>query len=379
MEANPNSSEEDKLLESRSSEEDSTADPTDRLLQQHQSQRKCNWHTFTISGLTVALVASNLLWASFPTTIREPPFNGGKSALPRTHTHFDTCSKPVLRREWRNLAQHEQLAYLGAVICLANTPSRSRSIGSIYDDFAFVHMQIGAHTHEAAPFFPWHRMFLHLWEQHLHDFCGFEGALPYWDWTLDWENLAASPIFSNVTGFGGDGGHIIASALDDGSSCVGDGPFRDLELLYMNSTIQRHCLARGFIRYEDKADGHISGNHVRPSAVARLLDQEHYYHLNNATQWEMHNAIHWGLRGDFSQWSSANDPIFYLHHAQLDRIWWLWQQKRASRSTEYYGLKSRQSEETASIQDLLHYLELGSSIPVSEAMQVDAGTLCYRY
>ncbi len=59
--------------------------------------------------------------------------------------HATYCTQPVRRREWRTLRQEEQLAYLGAVVCLANTPSPSNSIGTIYDDFAFVHMQIGAH------------------------------------------------------------------------------------------------------------------------------------------------------------------------------------------------------------------------------------------
>jgi tyrosinase len=27
--------------------------------------------------------------------------------------------------------------------------------------------------------------------------------------------------------------------------------------------------------------------------------------------------------GDF--WASPGDPAFYLHHAQIDRTWWLWQ------------------------------------------------------
>jgi tyrosinase len=26
-------------------------------------------------------------------------------------------------------------------------------------------------------------------------------------------------------------------------------------------------------------------------------------------------------------WSSINDPLFYMHHANLDRIWGIWQDK----------------------------------------------------
>jgi tyrosinase len=131
-------------------------------------------------------------------------------------------------------------------------------------------------------------------------------ALRYWDWTLDWDDLAGSPIFSPDTGFGGDGGKLVASPLDDGSSCVIDGPFQDLKLMYMNSTILPHCLARGFIRFEDKSDGAISGDHVQPNNIVRLMEQQHYFQLGNFTEYEVHNAIHWGLRGDFAQWSSAN-------------------------------------------------------------------------
>jgi tyrosinase len=24
-------------------------------------------------------------------------------------------------------------------------------------------------------------------------------------------------------------------------------------------------------------------------------------------------------------WSSINDPLFFMHHAQLDHVWWSWQ------------------------------------------------------
>src|ERR1700760_3790820 len=24
-------------------------------------------------------------------------------------------------------------------------------------------------------------------------------------------------------------------------------------------------------------------------------------------------------------WSSINDPLFFMHHAQIDHIWWIWQ------------------------------------------------------
>lgn len=55
------------------------------------------------------------------------------------------CTNPAERREWRTLRRQEQTEYLDAVLCMAETPSPSRSEGTLYDDFAFVHMQVGAY------------------------------------------------------------------------------------------------------------------------------------------------------------------------------------------------------------------------------------------
>lgn len=42
---------------------------------------------------------------------------------------------------------------------------------------------------------------------------------------------------------------------------------------------------------------------------------------------DVHNAVG-GLMADPD--SAAQDPIFWLHHANIDRLWWLWQQQHAN-------------------------------------------------
>lgn len=79
-----------------------------------------------------------------------------------------------------------------------------------------------------------------------------------------------------------------------------------MKLTYLNSTVEPHCLSRGFIRYEDREVGSISGAHVKPSMIEALLAQPHYDAFRNMTEYAVHNAVHWALRGDFAQWSSAN-------------------------------------------------------------------------
>ena len=39
-----------------------------------------------------------------------------------------------------------------------------------------------------------------------------------------------------------------------------------------------------------------------------------------------HNAVHRAIGGDMVTAASPTDPIFYMHHANVDRIWYEWQE-----------------------------------------------------
>jgi tyrosinase len=39
----------------------------------------------------------------------------------------------------------------------------------------------------------------------------------------------------------------------------------------------------------------------------------------------MHNRVHVWIGGDMGPASSPNDPVFYLNHCKVDRIWAGWQ------------------------------------------------------
>lgn len=72
------------------------------------------------------------------------------------------------------------------------------------------------------------------------------------------------------------------------------------------------------------------------------------------------------------------DPIFYLHHAQLDRLWFLWQRKDAGhRQREYTGRTD--TSNAASLEDLLVLGGLAPDITVSQVMDTEGAELCYRY
>jgi tyrosinase len=98
-------------------------------------------------------------------------------------------------------------------------------------------------------------------------------------------------------------------------------------------------------------------------------------------------AISFGVGGTYGQmgdpFASPADPIFWMHHANLDRVWWSWQKR---------DLKKRLKDVSGPvvIQDFGNAqagnvtLEFGLSLGYNGwdarvAEMMDIGPLCYKY
>lgn len=74
------------------------------------------------------------------------------------------------------------------------------------------------------------------------------------------------------------------------------------------------------------------------------------------------------------------DPVFFLHHAQLDRLWWVWQNRdHGKRKMMYDGVVADGSEVRADVDDRLDMGGLAEGIVVRDVLDVEGGVLCYRY
>jgi len=74
------------------------------------------------------------------------------------------------------------------------------------------------------------------------------------------------------------------------------------------------------------------------------------------------------------------DPIFFLHHVQLDRLWWEWQSKDPGRRVfDYGGRAFFESPDQAALNDSLSFSGFAKNMTVVELMSTDTKTLCYRY
>ncbi|GIZ48654.1 hypothetical protein CKM354_001170600 [Cercospora kikuchii] len=332
------------------------------------------------------LFTSILLPSLLASSVYALPQTSVTSSSPQTYPQ--RCKSPQLRKEWRQLNAKERKAYTDAVLCLKSKPSQIGLSTSLYDDFPYVHQQVDKEVHFVASFLPWHRYFLSLYETALQQQCSYKGLVPYWDWTLDSpHNVSQSHLWSSKTGLGGNGNPLKTVSLSDGSTrnCVTDGPFKNLKVSYFGSSLDGHCLTRNFNNGTEQI-GDMLAFAYKPDVVAEIQGLKDYDSYRRRLESGPHGAIHSAVGGDLIPATSPNDPVFFLHHAQIDRLWWLWQQKDPKkRNAEFGGNRMQEdfgaegSSPKAQLGDVMSVRELGGDVKVKDFMTTESPRLCYRY
>ncbi|CAJ2509338.1 Uu.00g143640.m01.CDS01 [Anthostomella pinea] len=330
-----------------------------------------------LTSATYLAVLSGL--ASSPRLARGSPVASRQEA--------SSCTEPASRPEWRTLPDDTKAEYISAVKCLTTKPSRIGLDTTLYDDFPYVHAQLNLDIHFVAQFLPWHRLFVHLYETALRDDCTYTGPMPYWDWMQDSGTFPSSPIFSNssTSGFGGTsaGGWVSPARPNPLTSCVTDGAFADFNVTYYTLSKQSHCLNRAFNNGTGtEAEANWEAADYSTATIANITDNS----ADFKTFWPAlentpHGAIHAVIGGDMVPQTSPNDPLFFLHHAQVDRLWWIWQQvDPETRNADFSGNKNQAPDETpAALTDVMPYLGLGPNMTVSTVMTIENDVLCYTY
>lgn len=89
--------------------------------------------------------------------------------------------------------------------------------------------------------------------------------------------------------------------------------------------------------------------------------------------------------------TSPGDPIFFLHHNYIDRLWWQWQAANPDSrmydisgqtfNTTYLTEEGIDAPETAemSLDYVLNLSDILEDIETVEIMNVQNGLLCYEY
>lgn len=73
--------------------------------------------------------------------------------------------------------------------------------------------------------------------------------------------------------------------------------------------------------------------------------------------------------------------MFSLHHTQLDRLWWKWQQIEPQKQlTEYLGEAAYVDDsKDATLDDLIILGGLAPDVRVRDIIDTESVLLCYRY
>lgn len=323
-----------------------------------------------------------------------------------------------VRRNAKDLTAGEKTAFTDAILALKATPSPWTAGVSTYDQFVLWHRDafecdlMAAHMGPA--FFPWHRMYLHLFEEQLRAVDP-SITLPYWDWTVDQEPDAYL-WQDDLMGGSGD---------PDGNYAVLTGPFRkdaweitifdetdDEKFPHLIRNIGMGTMAPDLptaaqleeglaiaaydaAPWNEQADPAASFRNYlegwRDCSPSTCSTDGSTDYPDCAGSHDMHNRVHLWVSGEmmFSHeggheekegpygtmaWnSSPNDPVFFLHHANVDRIWSMWLARHGQRYEPESGAMRGHN-----LHDYMWpYSEIG--MEVSPAMMLDTRDWGYVY
>ncbi|CEL52080.1 Tyrosinase OS=Streptomyces antibioticus GN=melC2 PE=3 SV=2 [Rhizoctonia solani AG-1 IB] len=287
------------------------------------------------------------------------------------------CTTPQVRVEWRSLTQEQRDSYHSATKCLQIKPSGVDGL-SVYDLFAKNHVGFFRKIHYVAAFLPWHRYYSHAHFQYLKD-CGYTGPAVYWDWTKDVNSMASSEIFDPKKGFGGTG-----KATRSGSktyNCIQDGPYSSKS----NFTItwpEKRCLQRSFnMKSVSKSwwssEAGPSTRHSQ-TQIDEINKNKKFTEFWPDLEEGPHDSVHNEISGDMAASFSPDDPLFFLHHNNVDRLWALWQGRDNSRLNDY----SENTAQTGRNATLDNPINIGiPGFPVANVtylMDTQGSLLCYK-
>lgn len=165
-------------------------------------------------------------------------------------------------------------------------------------------------------FLPWHRAYLGAFETICRKVTGDNSfCLPYWNWTKD----AQVPKAFWETVWNGQPNPLL-----NGTRVVQESDSAPLESI--GSEIVDQALAETsfelFGSFKPTGQDSLDQRFQRARGAKALLERT------------PHDDVHVWIQGDMMSMLSPLDPIFWLHHCNIDRIWAHWQAAQNSNPTD---------------------------------------------
>ena len=99
----------------------------------------------------------------------------------------------------------------------------------------------------------------------------------------------------------------------------------------------------------------------------------------------VHTGGHFTYQGDPAGdlFSSPGDPMFYLHHAQIDRTWWIWQMQDPDNRLDAIAgtvtLNNNPPSRNGSLEDLLDLDVNAAPMKIADVISTAGSIFCYTY
>ena len=167
--------------------------------------------------------------------------------------------------------------------------------------------------HGTDNFLTWHRPYIYQYEQRLQDIDP-EVTVPYWDWT-DSESIAN----------GIPQAFLDETYVDPETGETKPNPLRKWKDLQQQPSGDPSGTC-GWDNYPDTlrdADSSSELDDLR-LLVEEALEEDQFLDFTRALE-NPHNRLHVWVNGTMSTFQSSYDPIFWSHHANVDRQFWQWQ------------------------------------------------------
>jgi tyrosinase len=195
-------------------------------------------------------------------------------------------------------------------------------------------------AHRGPVFCPWHRVMLLLLEQNLQRVLSDSTfGLPYWDWSADGDlpvsQQPTAPIWT-TSYLGGEGnpvstGPFAFHTTDPTSWRVRIAGNVSGNLISVNRGLRRTFAPSSFPSLPKTS-------HVKNALLLNPYDSSPWDagtsgFRNRLEGWAseptfappwLHNLVHVWIGGDMAPSTSPNDPVFYLNHCNVDRVWEKW-------------------------------------------------------
>jgi tyrosinase len=283
----------------------------------------------------------------------------GEVSCSCTYLQESECPSYRSRNEWRSMTYCDQKLFINAL----NTFRWTTDDAGVnkYEKYIWWHENITEYVLERSLFLPWHRGFIWQLENELRALGGDYSCvtLPYWDWSLDFGRENRSAVFDD---FGG-----LATY-----SCISE-PFADWTDPIPLTDFLTNCVYRRVY-----GDGQTFAQFASISALdLGTVAASNYTTIFKYLVRDPHKSVHVYVAGNMGTLHSPADPLFFLHHANIDRIYAAWQDcfeyDKADQYAQYESIGLIETPVTYTMPDFYP----GMSYTIGDMFDIDK--FGYRY